>query len=122
MSVEQDFGREFRRWRKEARLTMGEVARELKLSIPYISDIERGTRPPPRVEILERAAEVLGQDPFDVIIAAEQSRGRYELSATATRKHREVGASLLRSWDNLSPEKLEEIERVLKGGGRRTKK
>ncbi len=117
--MSQEFGHKFRRWRKEAGLTMGDVARKLDLSIPYISDIERGNRPPPRVEILERAAKALGQDPFDVIIAAEQSRGRYELSATPTPKHREVGASLLRSWEDLSPEKLEEIERVLKGEERR---
>ena len=118
--MSQEFGRKFRRWRKEAGLTMGDVARKLNLSIPYISDIERGNRPPPRVEILKKAARTLGQDPQDVVVAAARSRGAYELSATPTHKHREVGASLLRSWEDLSPEKLEEIERVLKGGERRS--
>ena len=118
--MSQEFGRKFRRWRKEAGLTMGAVARELNLSIPYISDIERGSRPPPRAEILKKAARALGQDPFDVVIAAAQSRGGYELSSTPTPKHQEVGASLLRSWEDLSPEKLEEIERVLKGEERGT--
>ena len=113
--MSQEFGRKFRRWRKEAGLTMGEVARKLGLSIPYISDIERGTRPPPRVEILKKAARILGRDPRDVVVSAAQSRGRYELSTTPTPKHQEVGASLLRSWENLSQEKLKEIERVLNG-------
>ena len=120
--MSQEFGRKFRRWRKEAGLTMGDVARRLELSIPYISDIERGTRPPPRPELLEKAARIIGQDPHDVFIAAAQSRGRYELSATPTPKHQEVGASLLRSWEGLSPEKLEEIERVLKGKERSNEK
>ncbi len=120
--MSQEFGRKFRRWRKDVGLTMGDVARELNLSIAYISDIERGNRPPPRVEILKKAAETLSQDPLDVVIAAAQSRGAYELSTAPTAKHQEVGASLLRSWEDLSAAKLEEIEEILKGVERSTKK
>lgn len=40
------FGKYLRAQRKECRLTLRALATALKLSVPYLSDIERGERPP----------------------------------------------------------------------------
>lgn len=37
-------GAEFRRLRKEKNVSMNEMARRMKISAPYLSDLERGKR------------------------------------------------------------------------------
>lgn len=55
----QSFG-EFIQKRREARqITLRGMAETLKVSAPYLSDIEKGRRNPPEMDKLERMAQVL---------------------------------------------------------------
>jgi transcriptional regulator with XRE-family HTH domain len=123
------FGSVLRRLRLDAGVTLGDLARLLIVSIPYLSDVETGRRPPlsnERIEsagrfIAKKAAEKTGEaNPADTITklyrAAATTSGVFELKAGGTRA-RQVGAQLARLWSNLSDEGLGEIERVLRREG-----
>lgn len=114
------FGKLLRGERERSGKTMGDLARFLGVSVPYISDVEHGNRSPLTNERILRAAEFLGiDDPRPLLLAAGQDRGSFDLdAATVSPKAREVGATLMRSWSDLSEEQLDEIARVLNGAER----
>lgn len=93
---------------------MGDLARFLKISIPYLSDVERGNRPPLLNERIVAAAEYLDIDPVPLLRMAGEERGSFDLDAEkVSPKAREVGAALMRTWSNLSDEELEQIADVV---------
>lgn len=120
MARENIFGRLLRRLREDAGKSMGQLARHLEVSVTFISDVERGTRAPLTKSKILNAAQFLHIDPDPLLAAAAEYHGAIELALTehTTRKAREVGAALMRGWEELSEEQLEGIERVLgkKGG------
>jgi len=97
---------------------MGAVARELGVTITYISDVERENRPPLTKERILQAAEFFGIDAEPLLGAAARSRGAFELDARPDRqKALEVGASLMRGWPDLTDDQLEQIATIVKDGG-----
>ena len=44
--MSQEFGPLLRSLRVEANVSLGELARHLSFSVPYLSDVERGTKNP----------------------------------------------------------------------------
>lgn len=113
------FGTLLRTARDRAGKSMGEVARHLKVSVPYISDVERGNRSPLASERVLAVAEFLACDPKPLIHAAAREKGAFELDArSVTCKAQEVGAALARGWSDLSEEDLEKIKAILEGSGR----
>jgi len=94
---------------------MGDVAEILEVSVPYISDVERGNRLPLSRGKIEQVSAFLGVDSNPLHIAAAESRGSFELPLTpkASPSAREVGAALMRRWDTLSDEDFEAIHAVL---------
>lgn len=111
------FGELLRKERKRADRTMGDVAEHLSVSVAYISDVERGNRAPLTADRLARVVEFLGiQDSAPLYLAAADSKGAFELDAsTASPTAREVGAALMRGWNDLSDEDLELIRKILRG-------
>jgi transcriptional regulator with XRE-family HTH domain len=96
---------------------MGDLARVLQVSVPYISDVERGRRCPLGPDKITKIAEAFGISADRLHAAAAVSRGAFELdAASVTPKGREVGAALMRGWSHLTDEQLDEIARVLDRG------
>jgi transcriptional regulator with XRE-family HTH domain len=108
------FGALLRELRETADLSMGALARHLGVSVPYLSDVERGHRPPLVDEKIHRAAAVLRVDPAGLLKAAGETRGAFQLDvANVSGRALEVGAMLARQWPAMSEKKLERLQQVL---------
>jgi transcriptional regulator with XRE-family HTH domain len=113
VAVVSKFGTLLREERRRNKQTLGNVARQLEISIPYVSDVERGNRAPFAPERIIVLAEFLNTDAGALLVAAAESRGAFELDAKQSRMHQEVGAALMRGWTDLSEEDLESIAGIL---------
>ena len=108
------FGALFRETRERAGKSMGDIARHLKVTVPFVSDVERGRRGPFTTEKVIAASNLLGVAPDRLLQAAAKDRKTIELSAAGARpKMLQVGAGLMRHWKTLTDKQLEEIEKVL---------
>jgi len=116
--MKKTFG-ELHRWlRKQAGLTMGDVARVLDVSVSFVSDVERDNRAPFTKDKIMTISEHLDADPTVLLSAAAKSRGSFELdTANTSPKHMEVGAVLMRGWASLSEEDLETISQIVRRRG-----
>lgn len=113
--MEGDFGSLLRKTRSDAGKTMGELARELEVSVTYVSDVERAKRPPLSSDRILKASAFLGCDPTELLKSAAAFRGSVELSlAGASARAQAVGAALMRGWPELRDDELDEIERIVK--------
>ncbi len=112
--MSRKYGRLLRDLRLKAGKSMGELARHLGVSVTYISDVERGNRAPLTKENTDKAAQFLNADPRPLYMDAAEWHGAFELEANAVSpKAREVGASLMRDWSELTDKDLEEIAKIL---------
>jgi len=114
------FGDLLRRLRREADKTLGDVARELGVSVPYLSDVERGNRKPFTTERLIQLAMFLKVDAAALIEAADRERGiiEYDIRRASPLQADVVGglvAGLARG--GVSDEQLEDIRVILNGQG-----
>jgi transcriptional regulator with XRE-family HTH domain len=115
------FGRMLKEERGRAGRSMGEVARYLNVSVTYISDVERGVRTPFTPERVMQFASFLKIPPERteaLLREAAACRGAFELGiegAGIREKHAEVGAALMRGWNSLSDQDLEQIKDILAG-------
>ena len=108
------FGELLRKERSRAGMSMGDLARKLGVSVPYVSDVERGNRAPFSTERTLHAAEAIGIDSNVLLVAASRDRGAFELQTKGvSSRAREVGAALARGWSDLTEEQLEQIARIL---------
>lgn len=73
------FGERLRALRKKAGKTLGDIAEGLGVSVVYVSDVERGNRPPLRPDLIDRAAGLLGGDAAELHKLAAEVRGAFEL-------------------------------------------
>lgn len=67
-----EFGYRMRQLRKEKGYGLRELARVIKKSPSYLSNIERGAVPPPSAEIVCRIAEVLDGDREELLVLAKR--------------------------------------------------
>lgn len=82
------FGELLKRYRNRAGLTQQQLGNRLRLSSPYIAQIESGIKPPPPTDIVERKVHALRlseQESEEFLDLARVERGRQSL-AKATRK------------------------------------
>ncbi len=119
MTENAEFGQLLRELRTKAGRSMGDVARELKVSVSYVSDVERGGRPPFVKDKIVVVAKFLGEkDLKQLLLAGGRSRGAFELDARHVRpRAQEVGAALTRRWTDLSDEQLDQISAIVEGDG-----
>ena len=109
-----DFGNLLREIRQKAGKSMGDLARHLQVTVPYISDVERGHRAPLTDDRIRDIASFLNVDPGPLFKAAAQHRGVFQLGVLEGRpKSLEVGAALMRRWTELSEEELDQIEKII---------
>lgn len=108
------FGTLLRRLRTDAEKSMGELARHLKVSVTYVSDVELGRRAPLTREKILSAAEFLGASPDRLLAAAAESKGVFELDANGlTPKKSQLGAALARGWNDLSSDAVDQIAKIV---------
>ncbi len=77
-----------KKYRHEAGLTQQQLGDRLRLSSPYIAQIETGLKPPPSQEIVERIGRVLRLDEKQLkgfVDLAQQERGRQSLLKATTK-------------------------------------
>lgn len=55
----QNFGEFLQKKREEKQITLRKMAEMLKMSAPYLSDIEKGRRNPPEMDKLDLIAQIL---------------------------------------------------------------
>lgn len=114
--MNQKFGELFRHERKRSGKTMGDLARQLSISVTYLSDVERGTRPPLSPERIRRAGELMGTTPKaleELLRAAQSEHGSISLPLPASDLGREAGAALQRQWANLDDDEFARIMHVI---------
>ena len=114
------FGDLLRKLRRQAHKTLGDVSRELGVSIPYLSDVERGNRKPFTTERLLKLAKFLTIDASQLIEAADRDKGfiEYDIRKASPLQADVVGglvAGLARG--GVSDEQLENIKTILNGRG-----
>ena len=114
------FGKMLRAYREAARVSMGALARQLEISVTYLSDVERETRAPLSPERIQAASRFmrLGKEEEDQLLkAAQEHRGVVELGANhLTPKGWEASTALMRGWPKYTDrqfEKLADFLRVL---------
>jgi transcriptional regulator with XRE-family HTH domain len=116
----RSFGILLRKWRKAASRTLADLAGELEVSVVYLSDVERGNRPPFKSNLLDRIAVSLNVAPVAVHRAAAEARGTFKLDAThVPPAARELVAGLARGeqysdafWEELVQLAEKDKERV----------
>lgn len=116
------FGKMLRRERKERHWTLGDLAKKLGLSVPYLSQIETGVKPV-QDNLVERAIRVLGligDDVNELRRAAALSASEYTIRVSdgADVEERALAASLASGFARLSPERREELRKIMEDSSR----
>lgn len=110
----EKFGPKLRQLRTDASVSMGQLARSLSISVPYLSDIERGNRNPPAPEQIKAIARILKTSETELLTLARKTRMQNALDARRLPTDRyELGAALMRSIDTLSDEKMNALRALL---------
>lgn len=113
------FGASLRDIRLRAGKSMGDVARHLDVSTPFIADVEHGRRAPLSVERIERLAPLLGiTDIEPLLVAAMQSRRAIAVARPRSTKGQEALAALQRRADHLPDETWDAIRELLEKAAR----
>jgi transcriptional regulator with XRE-family HTH domain len=107
------FGALLRSWRREAGKNLEETAALLGVKVPYLSQVELGHRPPLRTDRILAVAEYFGHDPRPALALAAEERGAFELDASRVPPEaRELGAALMRGWDELTADDAATLNRA----------
>ena len=75
MALTQTVAENIRALRAKRQLSQQEVAKKAKISVSYVSMLERGERTPP-LETVETLAKALGVPPLDLLQASGSKRPR----------------------------------------------
>jgi len=120
---EKTFGRVIREFRTEKGKYKGlrEFAREVGLSPAYLSRIENEKEPPPSEPIIERMAEALGADKYELFSHAgkipteflETFQKNPKSVASFMRRAQEFGIETDKDWKSIE-EAISEMKRKLK--------
>lgn len=113
------FGQLLRRERQDRDLLLGDMAKRLKISTPYLSQLETGQRfvPDGFEDKVVKALSLTPNEANEFERAAAVSRSQYTLtlSKDAPVDDRALAHDLAESFARLSPEKKEKIRKLLKG-------
>ena len=109
------FGTLLRHARERAGKSQTDVARFLRCSGPFISDVELGKRAPLVRSKIHEVARFLDTKPDGLIVAAAQWHGVYELPMGGGDIRDSVAASLSARWERLTRDQLVGIMAVLDG-------
>jgi transcriptional regulator with XRE-family HTH domain len=113
------FGELFRDERKRSGKTMGDLARHLSVSVTYLSDVERCTRPaltPARIRSADALMNTSSSTLHELMRAAQDEQGEILLPLPSSEVGRETGAALQRKWATLDDDEFAKIMDVIKKG------
>ena len=105
-----DFGLLFRKIRKERKVTLRHVAENIGKSISYLSDIERGRKDPPELNIVEKIEQLFGITDGRLVSLARRVRSQRPAELARRIQNRQRLQEALFRLDELSDE---EIDRVI---------
>lgn len=109
------FGKELRKRRIEATKTLKDVADFLKVSIPYVSDVELGRRQPLAGATIEELAQFLNCSEAQVQqlrLLAVKDRGEITLAAS-NENTRELLVALDRRIESMDEDTVKRIRKLL---------
>ncbi|MDF0489227.1 helix-turn-helix transcriptional regulator [Sphingomonas sp. H39-1-10] len=111
-----------RQERKERKMTLGDLARKLKLSVPYLSQIETGAKPvqDELVDTVIHELGLIGDDVNRIRRAAALSMSDYaiRLKSGASAEDRVLASTLASGFARLSHEKKEQLRRIMEDESR----
>lgn len=115
------FGKMLRHERKERGMLLGEMANELGISSPYLSQLETGVKPiqPSFVEKVIRFLDLNLSDAEKLRRAAAQSMANHSDSVTielrpASARDRELATNFALSFNRLKPEAKARLREMLR--------
>ncbi|MBX6423340.1 helix-turn-helix domain-containing protein [Thermosulfurimonas sp. F29] len=108
------FGKTLRRARKNAGLTLKNVAEAMGWSIVYLSDVERGRRNPPKPEMMLKLAQIVGVPAGVLLEAAAKDWGFVSLPLEGSGSRRELFLLIAREWDNFTEDVAIKVIEVLR--------
>ena len=82
------FGKHIRQWRTERGLGLRRFAKAVGVSPTFVSKMERGTGPLPGEATIRKMAEILGQNPDELLALADKVAA--DVLAVITKKPRLV--------------------------------
>jgi transcriptional regulator with XRE-family HTH domain len=107
------FGDYIRDLRRQAGKTLQEIADALGVSAVYISEVERGKRPPFVTEKIKLLAPILGVDSSKLILRAWVERRTIDLDPSmSSRKQLELLSGFARG--GLSEDQIDDILKIMK--------
>ncbi len=108
------FGRYLRELRERTGMRIKDLAKKMKWTAVYISDIELGRRNPPSPEKIREIASILGTNPDKLLDMADKERKKVVLDLDEESPGRmEVALMLARSWDGLTDDEIEQMKTIL---------
>ena len=109
------FGEMMRRARRSGRVrvTLGDLAEHLGLSVSYLSDIENGRRRPLEAVQIIRAANLLGADPAPLLRAAVLARDNSIKLQSDDPMKQDLLLGLARNLERLDHNQIRRLQRIL---------
>jgi transcriptional regulator with XRE-family HTH domain len=110
--MNEDFGELFRQERKRSGKRLGDVAGALGVAVTYLSDVERGTRPPLNADRIKVATAFMGTstDTYSQLLrAAARQQGSFALVVPDTEEGQAAAAALQRIWPGANDELFREL-------------
>ena len=99
--------------RTSRKISLRDLGKAVDLSAIYLSDIERGSRKPPALQVVRRIAEALGMDPAPFLREALKERLSLDLSVRDA-KRQEAAVALARAWDQMGDDDFEDLIQLLR--------
>ncbi|WP_374297126.1 helix-turn-helix domain-containing protein [Sphingomonas sp.] len=116
------FGNMLRRERKEQNLTLGDLAKKVGISVPYLSQIETGTKPlqDKLVERFVTELGLIGDDANALRRAAAVSMGEYSIRMEegASNDDRILASMLAAGFARLPRDKKDQLREIMKDSSR----
>lgn len=110
MNRDEHFGQVLRRRRREKELTLQHIANKLGVSVVFISEVERNTKPALAPAAIDALRPILG-DVTELHEAADADRKVVQLDLRKTSPaHRRVATKLARQWSSMGPRQLRRLE------------
>ena len=110
---DSEFARTLRYYRKQAGKSMGDVARHLGVSRPYVSEVERGSRGPFTQERIRSVSRLLGISAHILLDAAAEVDGYWRLPVMGVPEQDRLASFFATTWRALPLHQVREILAVI---------
>lgn len=117
----ESFGQEFKKFRRNKRVTLREIGEAVGMSIGYMSDIEHDRKGPPDLHTVEKIEQFLGVRDNCLVKLAARIRKAHPLNVNQRIKMRPILSEVLLRADELfeNDEQLRELLEVIEEKGRK---